>query len=977
MDMTSAEELGLVWMGDMLLHNDPGGLMINSAIDPHRATFFTEAQQTLDEMRQSAPMYVQDMNNFMMLDDIEDPYFEDDSDKIECESQVLQSSMEEDTRLPTPIEVPCSRKIRPVKHPGLKLQTPIAYQRDTDPNVIPIKKDGMAVCEKCGAIGVKHAFYTKERRFCSLACARGSAEGPPQPAPQEEDDDVSSHTEKMAVDTEVRIKIHANLPPVPAPLPVPEDDPLFPPDKKTLPHLVGTYEWIELLADPHFSATSVSSFTHAPMSNNWDNITVGMKVEVENTDCESYSDVIPDSFWVATVLKIAGYKALLRYEGFGHNGSKDFWINLCSSVVHPVGWCANRGKPLIPPRTIEDKYKDWKHFLVKRLTGARTLPSNFYTKVHESMKSRFRCDLNLEVVDKNRISQVKVATIKHIVGKRLHVRYYDADSSDNGFWAHEDSPLIHPVGWAKRVGQTLAAPPHYVDRCLKGLRDKDDATEDLFPLSNSLPYHTGFCRGMKLEAVDPLNLSTICVSTIMKVLNEGYLLIRIDSYDENINSPGSDWFCYHSSSACILPPGFCFHNDITLTPPKGYEGKSFSWTEYLKETDSRAAPAELFDIDPPEHGFTIGQRLECADLMDPRLVCVATVARLVGRLIKVHFDGWEDEYDQWLDVQSPDMYPVGWCELVSHKLEEPHSPPKLSPQSMKAKGERTAKKRRGRRPMQRKIPGLNGKPEKDEKETAEPDDEINKPINILPSASATPLNTPPLNSQPTKSDKDEGPPRKKRGRPPVKKKPQGINGETGKMEKMDISLSDMVKDEERLLSQIKETVTASVPTNLTGSQLAKPCGEIKDESPESMSVETGEDPGHMQALPEELNLKSNQLLPSKEDEIEAEDTKENTSKLIPRLIDATDIVELSKIDPTEWDENDVGQFLSINNCGPYRESFTCKKIDGKVLLTLTKDQIIDLTGKKVGPSLKIYDLIQQLKLKVNPAQERIRVKKFF
>lgn len=34
----------------------------------------------------------------------------------------------------------------------------------------------MGVCEKCGAIGVKHAFYTKERRFCSLSCARGFEE---------------------------------------------------------------------------------------------------------------------------------------------------------------------------------------------------------------------------------------------------------------------------------------------------------------------------------------------------------------------------------------------------------------------------------------------------------------------------------------------------------------------------------------------------------------------------------------------------------------------------------------------------------------------------------------------------------------------------------------------------------------------------------------------------------------------------------
>lgn len=61
-------------------------------------------------------------------------------------------------------------------------------------------------------------------------------------------------------------------------------------------------------------------------------------------------------------------------------------------------------------------------------------------------------------------------------------------------------------------------------------------------------------------------------------------------------------------------------------------------------------------------------KLECADLMDPRLVCVATIAKVVGRLLKVHFDGWEDEYDQWLDCESPDMYPVGWCVLVGKQI---------------------------------------------------------------------------------------------------------------------------------------------------------------------------------------------------------------------------------------------------------------------------------------------------------------------
>lgn len=88
--------------------------------------------------------------------------------------------------------------------------------------------------------------------------------------------------------------------------------------------------------------------------------------------------------------------------------------------------------------------------------------------------------MNLEVVDKNRISQVKVATIQKIVGKRLHVCYYNADPDDNGFWCHEDSPLIHPVGWARRVGQSIDAPEEYLERCEEGSWGENDATEEYF-----------------------------------------------------------------------------------------------------------------------------------------------------------------------------------------------------------------------------------------------------------------------------------------------------------------------------------------------------------------------------------------------------------------------------------------------------------------------------------------------------------------
>lgn len=53
------------------------------------------------------------------------------------------------------------------------------------------------------------------------------------------------------------------------------------------------------------------------------------------------------------VCYLIGYKALMRYEGYANDPSHDFWVNLCTDEVHPVGWCATSGKPLVPPKCKE------------------------------------------------------------------------------------------------------------------------------------------------------------------------------------------------------------------------------------------------------------------------------------------------------------------------------------------------------------------------------------------------------------------------------------------------------------------------------------------------------------------------------------------------------------------------------------------------------------------------------------------------
>jgi hypothetical protein len=53
------------------------------------------------------------------------------------------------------------------------------------------------------------------------------------------------------------------------------------------------------------------------------------QVEVENTDTrQATANSDPQSYWVASVISLMGYKALLRYEGFGNDDSKDFWVGV-------------------------------------------------------------------------------------------------------------------------------------------------------------------------------------------------------------------------------------------------------------------------------------------------------------------------------------------------------------------------------------------------------------------------------------------------------------------------------------------------------------------------------------------------------------------------------------------------------------------------------------------------------------------------
>ncbi|XP_035001144.2 lethal(3)malignant brain tumor-like protein 2 [Hippoglossus stenolepis] len=500
------------------------------------------------------------------------------------------------------------------------------------------REDRPVVCEMCGIHGTFSTFFSKSKRFCSISCSRS----------------YSSNSKKSSVLARLKGRppskkaaVIRKAPPTPTRLNRPSG-----------------FDWGTYLEKETSLAASVSCFRHVPLCAQWDDIILGMKVEVLNTNAVLPSKV----YWIATVIQIAGYKALLRYEGFEHDSSHDFWCSLVSGELKPIGWCAMTSKLLVPPQGVKQNISDWKEYLMKKLVGANTLPVDFFAKLSESMKSSFKLGMGVEVVDPKHVSRTRVAAIDSIIGGRLRLVYADqSDAPANvvaDFWCHMWSPLLHPIGWSSKMGHEMKSPS-----AGGGLRHNSDYTFLLFKKPR-IVYMEGsfFEEGMKLEAIDPLNLGNICVSTVRKVLLDGYLMVGIDGA---LSDNSSDWFCYHASSHAIMPVDFCNKNNIPLTVPQGYDSQTFTWEKYLKETNAKAAPARLLNADYPGHGFHANMKLEAVDLMEPRLVCVATVKHCVGRLLLMHFDGWEDEFDQWVDHQSPDIYPVGWCELMGYQLQPP------------------------------------------------------------------------------------------------------------------------------------------------------------------------------------------------------------------------------------------------------------------------------------------------------------------
>ncbi|XP_019368586.1 PREDICTED: lethal(3)malignant brain tumor-like protein 1 isoform X3 [Gavialis gangeticus] len=324
----------------------------------------------------------------------------------------------------------------------------------------------------------------------------------------------------------------------------------------------------------------------------------------------------------------------------------------------------------------EEKKEGWSWASYLEEQKAIAAPLNLFQDYQTASQNKngFKVGMKLEGIDPQHPSMYFILTVAEVCGYRMRL-HFDGYSECHDFWLNADSPNIHPAGWFEETGHKLQPP-----KGCSGYKEEEfswtnylkitkaqAAPKHLFVMRSSNEVPTGFEVGMKLEAVDRMNPSLICVATVTDVVDNRFL-VHFDNWDDTY-----DYWC-DPSSPYIHPVGWCQEHGKPLTPPQDYpDPDNFSWEKYLKETGASAVPAWAFKVRPP-HSFLVNMKLEAVDRRTPSLIRVSSVEDVEDYRIKIHFDGWSHVYDFWIDADHPDIHPVGWCSKTGHPLQPPFRP---------------------------------------------------------------------------------------------------------------------------------------------------------------------------------------------------------------------------------------------------------------------------------------------------------------
>ncbi|KAG7203222.1 hypothetical protein KM043_010325 [Ampulex compressa] len=421
-------------------------------------------------------------------------------------------------------------------------------------------------------------------------------------------------------------------------------------------------------------------------------IEIGMSLEVPIQKSVNQDDT---TYWVASIVMACGPLLRLRYFG-GDDRSLEFWFNLTKEAAHELGWCVRNDKKLEPPDIIVQRSPDCIDKLPEFLMNARSVPPEMLSGEGLSMTDRIKQGMKVEISDVLHPYKLWVATIIENVGGRLLLRHDTPGSLHKDFWMFCTSEHLHEYGFASKSDSIwfLEPPSSIVEMhtyeewkdIIESKPKNNELSEELFHNNIHHPTHN-FKVGMKLEALNPVDQTQICPATVIKVFDDLYFLVRIDTYEESFN--GSDiescmyncsekntWLCT-AEHPYIFPVGWAAKQNIKIKQPDGWISKDddFNWKKYLEVTQAIGADNMLFTIRPSaiDAGFECGMRLEAVDSQSENIICAAHITKIIDNLLWLKLDNYKDNRPEHIvHMHSLQIFPVGWCESNHYPLKPPN-----------------------------------------------------------------------------------------------------------------------------------------------------------------------------------------------------------------------------------------------------------------------------------------------------------------
>ncbi|XP_072355313.1 lethal(3)malignant brain tumor-like protein 3 [Scyliorhinus torazame] len=597
--------------------------------------------------------------------------------------------------------------------------------------------------------------------------------------------------------------------------------------------------------------------------------------------------------------------------------------------------------------TFGGKRKAWSWASYLEEEKAVVAPTKLFRECQSFPQSKngLKVGMKLEGIDPEHPSMYCVLSVAEVCGYRIRL-HFDKYPDCYDFWLNADSSDIHPVGWCEKTGHKLNPPKGYKEEEFNWptylrMFKAQAVPKSLFENQNTTITPLGFRVGMKLEAIDKKNPEFICVATVSDMVDNRFL-VHFDNWDESY-----DYWC-DATSPYIHPVGWCLQHGKTLTtPPDYHDPKRFSWEKYLEETSSLPAPARAFKS-RPTHGFLPNMKFEAVDKRNPLLIRVATVVDTDDHRVKIHFDGWNYDYDYWIDADSPDIHPAGWCAKTGHPLQPPISPLDLVEASEQGGCPTPGCKGIGH------IKGV--KHSGHHSALGCPYSQINlNRENVLQDrvSAEVPVSTPGVLKN--KRVEIDG----------VEITPSLSNitshGKFSKDHWLSVAAvqgewnaEDSISDEEPPCKKSLVCTNKGRKYSRAGRPIKHP--RIKQEAVVTNKVnwqnenKENDDFNLQQALHQSVFMSSTSTVPS------LPLCWEQHSKLLPGVAGIT----ARKV--AKWTIEEVSEFiLSLPGCEEQAKAFRHEQIDGEAFLLLTQTDIVKIMNIKLGPALKIYNSILMFK----------------